>query len=65
VTTFNLSPSEEGEGAVLTHSFSETPVVADAAERGAARFSHLPLVPVIALVEGLDAMQLHRTVPMR
>jgi hypothetical protein len=36
--------------------------VADAAERGAARFSNLSAVPVVAVVECLDAMQLHRTV---
>jgi hypothetical protein len=39
--------------------------VADAAERGAARFSRLSAVPVVADVESLDAMQLHRAVLLR
>jgi hypothetical protein len=39
--------------------------VADAAERGAAHFSHLSAVPVVAVVESLDAMHLHRTVLLR
>jgi hypothetical protein len=42
--------------------FSEIPVVADAAERGAVRFSYLSEVPVVALVESVEAMQLPRTV---
>jgi hypothetical protein len=45
---------------VLTDPFYEIPVVADAAEWGAARFSHLFAVPVAAVVEYLDVMQLHR-----
>jgi hypothetical protein len=36
---------------VLRDLFSEFPVVTDAAERGAARFSHLSAVPVVAVVE--------------
>jgi hypothetical protein len=43
----------------MTDPFSEIPVVADAAERGADRFSLLSAVPVVAAVECLDAMQLH------
>jgi hypothetical protein len=39
--------------------------VAVAAGRGAARFSHLSAVPVVAVFESLDAMQLHRTVLLR
>jgi hypothetical protein len=50
---------------VLTDLFSKFPVVADAAEWVAARFSHLSAVPVVAVVECLDAMQLHRTALMR
>jgi hypothetical protein len=49
---------------VLTDPFSETPVVADAAARRATRSSHLFAVPVVALVECLDAMQMHGTVLM-
>jgi hypothetical protein len=45
--------------------FSEFPVVTDVAARGAARFCHLSAVPVVAVVECLDAMQLHVTVLMR
>jgi hypothetical protein len=52
-------------GNVLTDPFSEIPVVADAAERGAAGFSHLFAVSLVAVVECLDAMQLHGTVLMR
>jgi hypothetical protein len=64
VCTFNMSLSDK-VGPVLTDLFSEFPVVADAAERGAARFSHVSAVPVVAVVECLDAVQLHRTVLMR
>jgi hypothetical protein len=39
--------------------------MADVAERGAARFSHLSAVPVVAVVESLDAIQLHRIVLLR
>jgi hypothetical protein len=46
---------------VLTDLFSEFPVVADAAAWGASCFSHMSVVPVIADVECLDAMQLRRT----
>jgi hypothetical protein len=49
----------------LTDPFSKIPVVSDAAERGAAPFSHLSAVPVVAVVESLDAMLLHRTVLLR
>jgi hypothetical protein len=45
--------------------FSEIPVVADAAERGAARFFHLSAVPVVAVVESLNAMELHKIVLLR
>jgi hypothetical protein len=37
----------------------------DAAERGAARFSNLTAVTVLAVVESFDAIQLHRTAPLR
>jgi hypothetical protein len=50
---------------VLTDPFSENPLVADAAEQGAARFSHLSAVPVAAVVESLETIQLHRTVLLR
>jgi hypothetical protein len=50
---------------VLTDLFYEFPVVADAAEWDAARFSHLSVVPVVAVVESLDVMQLHRTLLLR
>jgi hypothetical protein len=46
---------------VLTDQFSEFPIVADAATR----FSHLSAVPVVAGVECLDAVQLHRTALVR
>jgi hypothetical protein len=59
VATFSLSLSEE-LGPVLTDPFSEVHVVVDAAERSAARFSHLYAVPVVA-IESPDAMQLHRS----
>jgi hypothetical protein len=38
--------------------FFEFSVVADAAERGAAGISHLSAVPVVAVVQCLDAKQL-------
>jgi hypothetical protein len=50
---------------VLRNPFSEIPVAANPAERSAARFSYLLAVPMVAAVECLDAMQLHRTVLMR
>jgi hypothetical protein len=50
---------------VLRDPFSEIPVAANAAERGAARFSYLSAMPVVAVVECLDAMELHRTDLMR
>jgi hypothetical protein len=49
---------------VLTDRLSEFPAVADAAEWGAARFSPLPAVSVVAAVESLDEVQLNRTVMM-
>jgi hypothetical protein len=64
VVTFNLSLSDE-LGAVLTDPFSEIPVVTDAAERDATRFSHLPAVPVVDVFESFDAMKLHITVLLR
>jgi hypothetical protein len=41
---------------VLRDLFSEFPVVADAAERGAARFCNLSVVALVAVDEFLDAM---------
>jgi hypothetical protein len=64
VATFNLSLSDE-LGPVLIDPFSEFPVVADAAERGAASFSHLSAVPVVAVVAYLDAVHLRRAVLVR
>jgi hypothetical protein len=55
VATFNLSLSDE-MGLVLTDLFSEFPVVADADALGAARFSHLFAVPVVAVVQCPDAL---------
>jgi hypothetical protein len=40
---------------VQTNLFPEFPVVADAAARGAARFSHLSVVPVVAGVQCLGS----------
>jgi hypothetical protein len=50
---------------VLADLLSEFPVVADAAALGAARLSPLSAVPVIAGVQCLDAVKMHRTVLMR
>jgi hypothetical protein len=47
---------------VFTDPFSGIALVADAAKRGAARFSHLSAVPVVAVVKCRDVMQLHRAV---
>jgi hypothetical protein len=63
VATFSLSLSDE-LGSVVTP-VSEIPVLADAAEWGAARFSHLSAVPVVAVVEPLDEMQLRRSVLLK
>jgi hypothetical protein len=41
------------------------PVVAELAARGTPRFSHLSAVPMVAVVEGLNAMLLYRTVLLR
>jgi hypothetical protein len=49
----------------MTDLLSEFPVVSDAAARGAACFSHLSAVLVVADVECLDAVQLHRTAMVR
>jgi hypothetical protein len=46
---------------VLTDLFSEFPVVADAAARGAAIFSHLSAMPVVTGVAYLDSVQLRLT----
>jgi hypothetical protein len=64
LATFNLSLSDK-LGACTERPLSEFSVVADAAGRGAARFSQLSAVPVVALFECLDALQFHRTVLMR
>jgi hypothetical protein len=52
-------------GHLLTNPFSEILFIAEAAERGAARFSHLSAMPVVAVVVCLGAMLLHRTLLMR
>jgi hypothetical protein len=57
VVTSNLS-FQTNWGTVLRDPFSEISVVANAAERGSARFSHLSAATVIAVVESVDAMQL-------
>jgi hypothetical protein len=44
--------------------FSEFPFVSSSAERGEAQFSHLSAVSVVAVIECLEAMQLHRTALM-
>jgi hypothetical protein len=63
VATFNVSLSDEL--GVCTDLFSDFPVVADAAARGAERFSHLFAVHVVTGVEYLDAVQLRRTALVR
>jgi hypothetical protein len=55
VATFSLSLSEE-LGDCTDGPVFEIPVVADAAARGAVRFSHLSALPVIAVVECLGAL---------
>jgi hypothetical protein len=50
---------------VLPDLFSEFSVVADAAAWGNPCFSHMSAVPVIAGVECLDTVQLHRTALVR
>jgi hypothetical protein len=50
---------------VLMDQFSEFPVVADAAAQDAACVSHLSMVPVVAGVVCLDAVQLERTALVR
>jgi hypothetical protein len=53
---FNMSLLD-GTGSL----FSKFSVVADAAARGVARFSHMSAVPVLAGVACLDTMQLYKT----
>jgi hypothetical protein len=57
MATFNVSLLDE------LGACTDRPVLADAAARGAARFSHLSAVPVVAGVQSLDAVQL-RTTPL-
>jgi hypothetical protein len=64
VATFIFSLSDK-LGGCTDRPVAEFPVVADAAERGAASLSHLSAVPVVAVVESLDAIQLHKAALMR
>jgi hypothetical protein len=50
---------------ILTDLFSEFPVVADAAARGATSFSHVSAVPLVAGLTCLDAVQLRSTALVR
>jgi hypothetical protein len=50
---------------VLTDLFSEIPVVADTAARGAGHFSPMSAVPLVAAVVCLDAMHLRKTTLVR
>jgi hypothetical protein len=50
---------------VLTDLFSEFPVVADAAARGPESFYYMSVVPVVAGIVCLDAVELHRTALVR
>jgi hypothetical protein len=50
---------------VALGAWPDTPVVADAAARGAESLSHLSAVPVVAAVACLDSLQLHKTALVR
>jgi hypothetical protein len=50
---------------VLTDLFSEIPVMADTAAWSAGCFSSLSVVPLVAIVGCLDAVQLRRTALVR
>jgi hypothetical protein len=60
VATFNMSLLDE---LGLTDLLSEFPVVADTAARGAASFSHISALSVVAGVSCLDAVQLPTNCP--
>jgi hypothetical protein len=65
VAIFDASLLVELGVSVLTDLFSEIPVVADPAARGAGSFSHPSAAPVVAGVVCLDAVRLRRTFLVR
>jgi hypothetical protein len=64
VATFNVSLSDKLRTCTDRH-ISEFPIVSDVAARGAAHFPRLSAVPMVAGVEGLDAVQLSMTALVR